>query len=292
MLNNLSIAKKISLVVGGIALMSGIVLAALAYFQIKTSMENEAKAKLHSMGMVIAHEFDVVAEHFRVSTTSLAKSTLAKRAMMEFGTAYNAGGMMTENWTEELRKAYVTENPYEHEERYKFVDAGDDTFYNSVHKKWQAALSEYMLDHGFHEIYLITPYGEIVHSVEKEVEFATNLITGPYADSPIADVFRKTQEIGVHEGVFSDFFPDAQDDEHMTAFLGCAVLGDDGQVVGTVIIQIREDLFVESISQETGMGENVNSFIKRLKGFSSKPEGFMGKPIDESKLMKMVTDLI
>jgi CheY-like chemotaxis protein len=42
----------------------------------------------------------------------------------------------------------------------------------------------------------------------------------------------------------------------------------------------------------TGMGENVNSFIKRLKGFSSKPEGFMGKPIDEEKLIKMVSDLI
>ncbi len=42
----------------------------------------------------------------------------------------------------------------------------------------------------------------------------------------------------------------------------------------------------------TGMGENVNSFINRLKGFSSKPEGFMGKPIDKSKLTKMVSDLI
>ncbi len=42
----------------------------------------------------------------------------------------------------------------------------------------------------------------------------------------------------------------------------------------------------------TGMGENVNSFIKRLKGFSSPPEGFMGKPIEESKLIKMVSDLI
>ncbi len=42
----------------------------------------------------------------------------------------------------------------------------------------------------------------------------------------------------------------------------------------------------------TGMGENVNSFIKRLKGFSSQPEGFMGKPIDEEKLIKMVSDLI
>jgi CheY-like chemotaxis protein len=42
----------------------------------------------------------------------------------------------------------------------------------------------------------------------------------------------------------------------------------------------------------TGMGEDVSSFIKRLKGFSSQPEGFMGKPIDEEKLIKMVSDLI
>lgn len=42
----------------------------------------------------------------------------------------------------------------------------------------------------------------------------------------------------------------------------------------------------------TGMGEDVSSFINRLKGFSSKPEGFMGKPIDEEKLIKMVSDLI
>ena len=42
----------------------------------------------------------------------------------------------------------------------------------------------------------------------------------------------------------------------------------------------------------TGMRENVESFIKRLKGFSSQPEGFMGKPIDEEKLIKMVSDLI
>jgi len=41
----------------------------------------------------------------------------------------------------------------------------------------------------------------------------------------------------------------------------------------------------------TGMGEDVNSFIKRLKGFSQ-PEGFMGKPIDKPKLIKMVSDLI
>lgn len=42
----------------------------------------------------------------------------------------------------------------------------------------------------------------------------------------------------------------------------------------------------------TGMGENVNNFIKRLKGFAKPPEGFMGKPIIEKELIKMAARLI
>ena len=39
-----------------------------------------------------------------------------------------------------------------------------------------------------------------------------------------------------------------------------------------------------------GMGEDINSFIKKLKGFPSQPKGFMGKPIDEEKIIKMVSE--
>ena len=41
----------------------------------------------------------------------------------------------------------------------------------------------------------------------------------------------------------------------------------------------------------TAMGEDVNSFIKRLQGFVE-PEGFMTKPIEPDKLVKMTADLL
>jgi CheY-like chemotaxis protein len=40
----------------------------------------------------------------------------------------------------------------------------------------------------------------------------------------------------------------------------------------------------------TGVGDSMQSFFAKLKGFS-KPEGFMNKPIDERALLKMVNDL-
>jgi CheY-like chemotaxis protein len=41
----------------------------------------------------------------------------------------------------------------------------------------------------------------------------------------------------------------------------------------------------------TAIGDSMRSFLKKLAGFPE-PEGFMNKPIDEEKLLKMVSDLL
>jgi CheY-like chemotaxis protein len=41
----------------------------------------------------------------------------------------------------------------------------------------------------------------------------------------------------------------------------------------------------------TGFGDSIKSFLKRLGGFPE-PEGFMAKPIDKEKLLKMVADIL
>jgi CheY-like chemotaxis protein len=41
----------------------------------------------------------------------------------------------------------------------------------------------------------------------------------------------------------------------------------------------------------TALGDSMRRFLKRLGGFAE-PEGFMAKPIDEEKLLKMVADLL
>ena len=41
----------------------------------------------------------------------------------------------------------------------------------------------------------------------------------------------------------------------------------------------------------TALGDSMRRFLKRLGGFPE-PEGFMAKPIDKEKLLKMVADLL
>ena len=41
----------------------------------------------------------------------------------------------------------------------------------------------------------------------------------------------------------------------------------------------------------TAVGDSMKSFLKKLAGFPE-PEGFINKPIDEAKLLEMVSDLL
>lgn len=41
----------------------------------------------------------------------------------------------------------------------------------------------------------------------------------------------------------------------------------------------------------TAVSDSLKNFLKKLSGFQD-PEGFMNKPIDEEKLLKMVQDLL
>jgi CheY-like chemotaxis protein len=41
----------------------------------------------------------------------------------------------------------------------------------------------------------------------------------------------------------------------------------------------------------TGVGEEMNTFLSKMKGFV-KPEGFMAKPIDPEKLLAMASEIL
>lgn len=69
------------------------------------------------------------------------------------------------------------------------------------HRKFKAILDEF----GLYDIFLVNADGVVVYSVEKEKDFATNLLTGPYKDSGLARVYKKAMELPVDKVAFDDF---------------------------------------------------------------------------------------
>lgn len=88
-------------------------------------------------------------------------------------------------------------------------DAADNSDYSKFHAEYQPRLRELALRFGYYDLFLINiDSGEIVYSVFKETDYGTNLLTGPYRTSGLADVVRAVQENPTQQSVqIVDFQP-------------------------------------------------------------------------------------
>ncbi|KXK42362.1 hypothetical protein [Nitrosomonas europaea] len=79
----------------------------------------------------------------------------------------------------------------------------DSETYRALDARHQAHYERYLEGTGYYDLFLISPDGWIVFSVSHESDFATSLLTGPYRDSGLGQVFRQTKE--THQSSLSSF---------------------------------------------------------------------------------------
>lgn len=159
------------------------------------------------------------------------------------------------NGTDSLRTAYVDESPFPAGERELLDQADDGTKYSNMHKRLHPTLRQYLYSRGYYDIFLINTEGQIVYSVYKEADFQTNLNDGPFADSGLADAFRKASEMEAGNYAFADFRPYAPSNNIHAGFAAMPVyaspgFGQDVQLVGVVAVQLSTERLGAAILAE------------------------------------------
>ncbi len=91
-----------------------------------------------------------------------------------------------------LQYQYIVDNPNELGDKDNLAEVDDGSGYDEVHALFHESLEQFAETFGYYDIFLVEPEnGHIVYSVEKEIDFATSLIDGPYANTPIGEAFRQ-----------------------------------------------------------------------------------------------------
>lgn len=112
----------------------------------------------------------------------------------------------------------------------------------------------------FYDLFLITPQGELVYSQKHESDFATNLITGPYRDTQLAQAFRAVRM--TLEPVISgyEFYAPSQ---APAMFIAAPVMVG-GQFKGVFAVQLGNELLYRVATDATGLGLSGEvSFARR-----------------------------
>lgn len=168
----------------------------------------------------------------------------------------------------ELQNRYIHNNSHPIGEKQKLITANVDS-YDASHKRYHERFRELQQSNNYYNVFLMNLKGDVVYSVIKELDFATNLKTGKWKSSGLATVYNKLLEnLQAKRVVFSDYQNYGPSNDAPASFIATPVTYGD-KVVGIIAYEMSADLMNGIFSNNTGLGETgetvlVNKFGKMI----------------------------
>ena len=161
-----------------------------------------------------------------------------------------------------LQAGYIHENPFTADRRRDLDAVEDGSLYAAAHRAIHHLAGPFVSERGYYDFFLIDPSGNVIYTVEKESDFASNLQQGALSDSGLARVFRRALGSAAEQQVvFSDFERYAPSYDAPALFAAVPVLADDGMALGVLALQVPTER-IQAIMQFTaGMGRTGETYL-------------------------------
>ncbi len=257
-LNDIKISRKLPIFTVLLLIVSGIILSTTILMKVETGFEQSAKAK---MSALVASRKSELSNYLNMIVSDLRLQSQAPTVLDGF-LKLRAGwrGLGFDRQTK-LTEAYITNNPNPVGEKSKLDSAGG-TNYDGYHEQFHPYFRELMQEREYWDIFLIDRDGNVIYSVAKEADYATNLLDGDHAGTNLAHLFQRIAEDpkpGV--ALFEDFKPYAPSAGAAASFIGMPILNGRGQFQGALVYQMPLGK-IDSIMQAVeGMGKSGETFL-------------------------------
>ena len=162
-----------------------------------------------------------------------------------------------------LQHEYIVKNPNGWGQKQLLTQVPNDrSRYGQLHAEYHPVFRDYVEKFDYHDIFLVdVESGDIVYSVYKEIDFATSLDHGPYAQSGLAAAFKKARAASWNEYVaFIDYESYLPSLGAPASFIASPIF-EGQQMVGVAVFQmpIRE---INAIMGElTGLGDTGETYV-------------------------------
>ena len=280
----LTIARKLPLMIVLIALVSAMAVGVTNYFQASSALRQEAEAKLTAFMELRHAALSNYLESIRQDLRTLATNEAVQNAAVEFSSAWEALGPDAQS---RLQQLYITDNPNPAGEKDALDFADDGSRYSALHKRFHPWFRGFLRDRGYYDIFLFNLKGDLVYSVFKELDYATNLMTGQWKDSDLGHAFRAAvaNPTAGHQSFF-DFRPYAPSGDVPASFISTPLIDGGGRMVGVLVFQMPIDNLNAVMNDTAGLGETGQSFIVGTDGLMRSDSRFS----QESTILKQKVD--
>ncbi|CAA6604734.1 Methyl-accepting chemotaxis protein [Rhodospirillaceae bacterium LM-1] len=257
-LPSLRIAVKLPLLFVGMVILGVAITSAVAFNRSEHALEKEAFNKLEAVQEARIAEIKNYLHFIEEDLHVMATNHMVVDAITFMEKAYGAIG---EQAGAELQKSYISDNPNKAGSKH-LLDAGSGhPPYDAAHKKYHPWFRQLLEARGYYDIFLINEDGDVVYTVYKEADFGTNLLTGKWKDTDLAEVYKKVANKPKGTVAFTDFRGYAPSDNAPASFMATPVYELGGAFHGALIFQMPIERINKIMNSSIGMGETGESYL-------------------------------
>jgi class 3 adenylate cyclase len=299
----LSIKSKLILMLLLVSGFSTLFTAALGYRSGQINLANRVFSQLTSVRASKGSQIEAYFRNIQNHTLTLSEDLSIVAAVQEFDAAYqqlgatplppNAQQALERYYTKEflprldkfnsgspILESYMVKSPASRYLQYHFIAANpnpvsrkqlldrasDGTAYSRVHGLYHPIFRNIVSKFGYYDMFLINPQGQVVYTVFKETDFASDMRIGPYQGSNLAAMIR--QVIASKEKGFTDladFAPYAPSYGAPASFIAAPIFSG-SRLVGVLAFQMPVDEINNVMTgnqawQKDGLGSTGQTFL-------------------------------
>lgn len=257
-ISNIKISRKLPVFMIALAIISITTVGIVSYIKSANGFEANAKARLSAIAQSRVHELTGYLDSIVQDLDIVAGNAAVIDALSTFSRDYAEIGSEARA---HLQAAYIDNNPNPTGQKEKLDYAMDGTAYSATHKLHHPWFRNLLKQRDYYDIFLIDTDGNLVYSVYKELDFATNLKSGQWATSDLGKAY---QDIAanpvVGNRVFTDFAAYAPSHGAPASFLSQPIFKNE-KWVGVLAFQMPIDRINALMGMSAGLGETGETIL-------------------------------
>ncbi|MEZ4868139.1 MAG: adenylate/guanylate cyclase domain-containing protein [Caldilineaceae bacterium] len=304
MLNRLSVKSKLVLLLLAVSLVSALVVGILGWRSSRAALSSTILENMTALRRNRADQITAYFRHMRYTVEVLSEDDMVVEAMVRFNRAFRQleNSTIPAEWDQaldayytsqffprlfanlpgqadynlyrpqnqaglHLQYQYIVANRFDIGEKLLLDSADDESDYSKVHAYYHPRLRNIMRKYGFYDLFLVSfETGDIVYTVAKEADYASNLDQGPFRRSNLADALelvRNNTERGTAQLIdFALYRPSYG----APAAFWAAPLYNGNHLVGVLVAQISLDTINQIMTSnqqwaQAGLGATGETYL-------------------------------
>lgn len=255
---NAKLGLKLPLIMGVLVAATIIVMSGANAVMTRNIISSTASEKLESIALLKAKRIKALLESVDRDIRVRANAPATSLALIALADGYDA----LENPEEVLRRVYIEDNPHPLGEKDLLVKADTGSSYGFIHAIYHPSFDALQNEMDYYDIFLFDTQGNLVYSVFKENDYATNMLDGPWAGTDLAEAYRQAAKLDATDAsVFMDFAPYGPSNDAPAAFIARPVFDQQGTRLGVLAYQMPVTQINMAAGDLEGLGTTADGFI-------------------------------